>query len=827
MRTLLPLLLAIAGGSARAMEGRCYSTICADGRHVRCCGPNCCGGYESTPDNPGGGGGWSWPAWRGLWAEHDWDAEAWKVTLLYKHENRTESAPNGTKEPPAKTDALARLRKDRDTLREGLLIRFKLLGGIKTNFSAAAAAAQAFAGCLKAGEPGKLAAAGVPPLAKSPSCGAIANIDTRPVGAEALLERHLANLDAGYRMAVDALLAARELAARERTVLAAAQGLPGKIVIPKIELSEPEPAPAEEPPPEAPADAPKKKKKPSLLAQALALEEGAQQQATPMEVKAKALAKGMEEAREAAAAAQTVLEKPGASEGEIRDAGEKARDAAERLQEAAEFRAEPAHRVPEGEVRLTARKDAESGKLVFTALEHAPEGDRPAVAARVEIDAGDGKLVALVADADGRVELPLENLNGPARVIARSGSGSALERIDAGDLEAASLSLEDFAGSRPGSEKVHALERAAALAPERAETQSALGRTYEELGVPEAALGAYICAAAGSGSAADAARASVVRLGGILPVERPVPREALDAVKDAGKLVERSRWDAAVRELDRAIRLGPWWEEPYWLRAQVREAQAGEPGPGALEALAAARADYGSFLSVAPAGDSRKDEARRRSAASEAAERSLRLPPDTAYTTVVKRIRTNQPRFGLKLGAPNLYLDIGGAAVSSDLVELHGLRVMLFSPKLRFGLGTTALSQYRTKFDMRAAGRGRENAVITNIFPVEAAIAPFNIKSWRNTVISPQFYLYACGWGVPTSASLGYDETGFRATTAEYGLRVPLGPLLGLRVASTRIKVPAERSPVLGPAFLGFDERKTYVAVELFLGGMFGVPKAK
>lgn len=178
------------------------------------------------------------------------------------------------------------------------------------------------------------------------------------------------------------------------------------------------------------------------------------------------------------------------------------------------------------------------------------------------------------------------------------------------------------------------------------------------------------------------------------------------------------------------------------------------------------------------------------------------------------------------------YFDLVGGSFGGEIKEVHAGKFVAFIPRYRVGAGFTVYSQYDTPFTSRftiGTVTTTEKILTKAWFPLEVVIAPLNIKSWwGNSVISPQVYMTYSGWGAKAMSrsfhSKSYFGNVFNAKIMEYGLRVPLGALIGFRAGHLTVKSPAQSSADGDYSHKGFSDKKTFFAVDAFLGAMLGIP---
>ncbi|MFH1723321.1 MAG: hypothetical protein ABII00_01745 [Elusimicrobiota bacterium] len=594
--------------------------------------------------------------------------------------------------------------------------------------------------------------------------------------------------------------------------------------------------PAEETGQEPKAQAAKEKRTISLLARAAAVETGAGRPPGGSALRARALEIGLKEARKAAAETAQIVARPDARTAEVDAAAKRLRRAAERIREALAHWPEPPHRVPKVPVSITARPDLENGSLVVAVREPVRGKDAASPGVKVLFRGRDGEKRSVVTGADGSAGIRLEELARPGRGLRlrlkplAPKAGSIMVSLSRKDIREAAAKMRAAASAGRGTkpERVALAERAAELDPEDPDSYRVLAEAYETSGRTGQAIDAqFRRLELAGGEAAESIRFSIADLFRGLPAVRPVPLAAHKAAGRAARAVEKKRWDAAAKAMAKARREAPWWPEVYWIKARILELTAGSAKAPKPATLAAAREQYRLFLKAAPPGDDRREEARSRRRALAGLQRKLELPDIRVLPPIAPDAQTAGPagRRNLYLGVPNVYFDLAGGSFSSGFRELRFLRCLLFSTRLRAGAGFTVFSRYKTPFEIRVSGRPPEKATITTLGSFETAFAPLNIRVWKNTVLSPQLYYSRSLLASATSASVGSYDAGLGARVTDYGVRMPIGAFVGLRLGRMHAVAPGGAIDVLGPAFQGFDETRAYAAFELFLGAMFGLPK--
>jgi hypothetical protein len=299
------------------------------------------------------------------------------------------------------------------------------------------------------------------------------------------------------------------------------------------------------------------------------------------------------------------------------------------------------------------------------------------------------------------------------------------------------------------------------------------------------------------------------------PSPPPEPYEAdkiLDIAK-AGYAMEQAEREFKVGNLDAAITKLSSSRVPdsAKLTAKIRHLQAAKSP--SISRVQAAQKAYKS------AGESSSAAALAKTAT------SMSLPDKKQYKTEKYNPRKTR-LLKFKNGVPNTYFSFLGGTIGGDVSEFHFMRMMVFSTRLRMGIGSALVSRYVTKHELAPTGLEVRKTNVTNFFPLELAFAPLNVRVWHNTVFSPQFYASFSGWGIASSRGLSMFNSKAASTTTEWGLRVPLGAFIGLRVAQLKIKVPnGKLANIAETPFTGFNKTTSFVGVDFVLGGMFGLPK--
>jgi hypothetical protein len=303
----------------------------------------------------------------------------------------------------------------------------------------------------------------------------------------------------------------------------------------------------------------------------------------------------------------------------------------------------------------------------------------------------------------------------------------------------------------------------------------------------------------------------------------PLPPEALERLEAARRAAARSRWDEAAAAASEAWEHAPWSADLEWLRAVAIETRALSEASPSPEDMGAAGEAYFRFRGR-HFTDGRAEEAGKRQQRLGSWATALRLKPvrSTRRVESSRLARGNRP-LPIVLGAPNLYLDLGGATVGGRVTELHALKAVVFIPRARLGFGAAAFSRHRTPFEMSVDGLS-ERADLNSLLPLEVVFAPLNVKAFGNTVISPQLYYGICPWSFPSSKTLSMGNSAAGAVVQDMGVRVPLGALAGLRAGWLKAVSRGGEIGHGGRSYGGFRGSAVYAGVDLYLGAMFGLP---